>query len=375
MRNTVKLLGAAGLSALSLAIAAPALAAGTAAGTSVGNTATVNFTVGSVAQTAQTASNSFVVDNKIVLTATFQPSAAVSVSPGQTGAVLTYLVTNSSNTTIDVALNAAAQSSGSLVFGGTNNVTATTFTYATNTPSAGVCTYSGTTVVTYLDQVAADGAKCVYVLANIPAGATNGQNGGVDLQVTAASASTPGTLGATLIASTGAWTPGTAQTVLADAAGNGNGNASGITDVAYDGKYTALGQFIISAPVLSVYKNVQVISDPVNGSTNPKAIPGAKLQYCIIVYNAASATASASGISITDPLPSNLTYVPSTIFLGATTSDTGTNIVASSATVTGTTCTGGTAGGSYSAPAVTGSDASALAAGGTWAMSFQATIN
>jgi hypothetical protein len=296
MKHVSKLLGAAGTAALLSLVANPAQAAGTAAGTTITNTAQVNFQVGGVAQTAQTASNAIVVDAKIVLT-DVATGATTSVSPGQTGAVTTFQVTNSSNQNIDVGLSAVAQATGATTaHGGTDSVTATTFTYWVNTNGSSTCSYSSAnaTQVTYLDEVTPGSTQCLYVLATIPSTGTNGQIAGINLTVTAESGATPGTQGAVLTQSGSgvAWTPGTVQTVFADAAGNGG-------DSTFDGKYTALADYTIAAPVLSVNKNSVVISDPVEGTTNPKAIPGATLQYCIVVANSSSATAS-RGRSRTD---------------------------------------------------------------------------
>ena len=64
---------------------------------------------------------------------------------------------------------------------------------------------------------------------------------------------------------------------------------------------------------LSVTKVSSVLSDGVS-TTNPKAIPGATVRYCILVSNAGSATATA--VSASDPIPANLTYVPGSMISG-----------------------------------------------------------
>jgi uncharacterized repeat protein (TIGR01451 family) len=367
MKHVSKLLGAAGTAALLSLVANPAHAAGTTAGTTITNTASVNFQVSGVTQTAQTASNAIIVDAKIVLT-DVETGATTTVAPGQTGAVTTFQVTNSSNETIDVGLSAAAQASGATTaHGGTDSVTATGFTYWINTNGSATCSYSAAnaTQVTWLDQVAVGTTQCVYVLSTIPSTATNGQVAGLNLTVTAEAATTPGTQGAALTQSgTGvAWTPGTMQTVFGDAAGNGG-------DAAYDGKFTALADYTVSAPVLTVNKNSLVISDPVEGSSNPKAIPGATLQYCIIVANAASAGTSATNINISDVLPTTVTYKTGSVVLNAVVSGSGTSA----------TCGSGTSGSdttNYAAtptPTVNGTLAT-LAPGASEGLSFQVTIN
>ncbi|GAB5486754.1 MAG: hypothetical protein Pars2KO_03240 [Parasphingorhabdus sp.] len=73
--------------------------------------------------------------------------------------------------------------------------------------------------------------------------------------------------------------------------------------------------FCTPATTLSVTKISQVISDPVNGTTNPKAIPGAIMQYCILISNAGSA--SAESITATDTIPGNVTYNPASMQSGS----------------------------------------------------------
>lgn len=69
------------------------------------------------------------------------------------------------------------------------------------------------------------------------------------------------------------------------------------------------------ATTLSVTKISNVVSDPVNGTTNPKAIPGAILQYCILISNAGSATAAS--ISATDNIPGDVTYTAASMQSGS----------------------------------------------------------
>lgn len=64
---------------------------------------------------------------------------------------------------------------------------------------------------------------------------------------------------------------------------------------------------------LSVTKISSVLSDGVS-VTNPKAIPGAIVRYCILVSNAGSGTATA--VIASDPIPADLTFVPGSMFSG-----------------------------------------------------------
>jgi hypothetical protein len=57
---------------------------------------------------------------------------------------------------------------------------------------------------------------------------------------------------------------------------------------------------------LTVVKTSTVVSDPVNGTTNPKAIPGAIVRYGVTVTNTGTAAVDASTVVITDPLPTGI---------------------------------------------------------------------
>lgn len=56
-------------------------------------------------------------------------------------------------------------------------------------------------------------------------------------------------------------------------------------------------------PEIVVTKTVVTISDPVNGTTNPKAIPGAEVSYELNIKNIGAGTADSDSISMTDPIP------------------------------------------------------------------------
>ena len=56
---------------------------------------------------------------------------------------------------------------------------------------------------------------------------------------------------------------------------------------------------------LSVTKTSSVISDPANGTTNPKAIPGALIEYLITVSNTGSVAPDAGSVIVTDDGPAD----------------------------------------------------------------------
>lgn len=56
-------------------------------------------------------------------------------------------------------------------------------------------------------------------------------------------------------------------------------------------------------PVLQVAKVQQLLSDPINGATSPYAIPGAYVEYTIVVTNQGPGPVDSDSLVITDPLP------------------------------------------------------------------------
>jgi uncharacterized repeat protein (TIGR01451 family) len=64
---------------------------------------------------------------------------------------------------------------------------------------------------------------------------------------------------------------------------------------------------------LTIIKYSQVISDPINGTTNPKMIPGAVVRYLFTVASTGNTAITANSIILTDPLPSQFTYDASSL--------------------------------------------------------------
>lgn len=88
------------------------------------------------------------------------------------------------------------------------------------------------------------------------------------------------------------------------------GTENTVTDLGVDGFIVAL-----PLPSLNVTKISDVLSDPQNGTTNPKRIPGAVVRYAITVSNGGVGTVDSSTLVITDPLPANVAlYVGSGAF-------------------------------------------------------------
>lgn len=58
-------------------------------------------------------------------------------------------------------------------------------------------------------------------------------------------------------------------------------------------------------PALMVLKSSQTIADPINGTSNPKAIPGADVRYSLVVSNTGLGPVDGGSLILTDALPDN----------------------------------------------------------------------
>lgn len=292
MKTTTQLLGAVSAFALVAMSSAPAWAEGTSAGSTITNNVTVSFDVGGITQNAVAASDSFIVDRRVNVNVNYVGTAATSVSPGEDNAAIAFDVTNLSNDTIDLELAAALR----------NGTAANIDNFRVYLDADGDRVLSAAELaagpITFLDEVGEDDTVAVIVVADIGLNAVNGDEFDVTLTADAHAGGGAGALGAELVGTAGANSNGV-DTVLFDGAGD--------TDAANQGDFSDTGEYVVAGAVVTVAKTSRVVSDPVNGSTNPKAIPGATVEYCITVSNAAGA-ATATDVNVTDDLPFDVTY-------------------------------------------------------------------
>jgi uncharacterized repeat protein (TIGR01451 family) len=285
-------------------------AAGTASGTSIDNLSTLNYSVGGIAQPAIGSSptgntvgagtaTSFVVDNRVNLTVTTTDGTFVSVFPGSTLQVTTFSVANIGNTVQDFSLASAQEANGEVLFGGTDNFDATAcaqFAETNGTPGF----QSGADTATFLDELAPDTSRTVYVVCSIPAGRVNNDNAVVSLTATALAGGAAGQ-GAALVETAGANTAGI-DIVFGDAAGT--------DDAARDAAHSSRSAYRVQSAALSVAKVATLICDPFNSQTNPKNIPGAIVRWTITITNTGAASATlgtvADAISASTMFDANL---------------------------------------------------------------------
>ena len=258
-----------------------AMAVGTSATGTVDNTATLNYSVATVPQSAITNTASFQVDRKVEFSVAWVADA--NVSPGLVNGVLVYTVSNLANDALGFTLN--YESVANTIAGGMGNVEI--YIDDGNGTWDGVGTEGLYTIGTNafdLAEGAAAVTNTVYIVADTPIGASNLEAETFALIANAVlpTTTTPFTNTAgvnTLL--------GTPDNVLADGAGTATG------DVAYDGTHSASATFNVASAVITVEKDItQIYSDPINGvSVNAKAIPGAIVEYQIVVTQTAGTPA------------------------------------------------------------------------------------
>ncbi len=282
-----------------------AAAAGTTAGTSISNSATLAYDVGAVAQTPiTTTSTSFLVDEKVNLTVA--GGVTTNVVPGATAQVSTFTVTNNANSPLDFNLAVNQVAAG-------DQFDATSCSaFVESGATAGYQSAQDTAI--FIDELAADATKNVYVVCSIPASQVNADIALVGLKATARGNFTGvngvyvasiGTAGAAITQTAGADTVGAVDIVFADIAGSETGFSANYDD-ARDAQHSARNTYAVVTATLAVSKTATLLCDPSNGVTFPKNIPGAITQWSIAVSNTGSADATLS--TITDTLAASLAH-------------------------------------------------------------------
>jgi len=302
-------------SATVVLISPHAFAAGTDAGTTISNQAQVDYAVGGAAQTfilsdpagnsvpgaGQGTATTFVVDNRVDFSLVESGLAGhTPVTPGQNGEFVQFTLQNTGNSTQDFRLVA---SNLLAAFGPVNGLTDTeddmsALTVYVDNDANGLDTGIDQA---FVDELAEDGSVDIYVVANADLTLANGDIANINLQAVVADAGAAG-LGADTQDDVGNADTAGIDVVFAE----GGSLGDGILD-AQDG-------FTVSSAALSITKTATLISDPFNNTTNPKAIPGAVVEYVITVSNATGGSA-ADNIVITDTLSADITVVDD--FFGA----------------------------------------------------------
>jgi uncharacterized repeat protein (TIGR01451 family) len=288
-----------------------ALAVGTDAGVTIANQAQVDYEVATIAQEpilSDPAGNSvpgllsganttdFVVDNRVDFTLVeFGLIGATQVNPGQADAVTTFQLTNTGNATQDYALSAANLALTVVVNGNADSADMSNLRAYADTNGSGDFNAGDDT---FVDELAEDASILVFIVADASTSLVDGEVANVELTATTHDSGTVGTLDA--LTTDDAGIPDSAATVEVVFADDGLG-------VVGDGIAAAQDGYIVSSAALTITKTSQVLSDPFNLGVNPKAIPGATIEYTITVQN--NGAIDAEQVQIGDVLDGNLTLL------------------------------------------------------------------
>ena len=282
-----RLLPSCSIFALLAAFALPmqAQAAGTRAGSTISNTASASFDTGAGTTTIDSNQVDLLVDELLDVTVDSSNPADVPTTPGATGQVLTFSVTNNGNGVENFVLSTIANA------GGDDYDPVVTQIYIDN----GDGVFDAGTDTLYTQgandpELDPDESVTVFVVATTPGTVIDGNRGIVSLVA---------------VAVTGTGAPGTSF------AGQGEGGGDAVVgSTGADG--TDAGAFIVSAATVTLVKSA-VVTNPL-GTADP--IPGATITYTIVATVAGSG--SVSGLAITDNIPADTSYVPASITLGGT---------------------------------------------------------
>jgi uncharacterized repeat protein (TIGR01451 family) len=270
----------------SLLAANPAYAAGTAAGTTIQNTATATFDTGSGPQTVPSNQVDLLVDELLDVTVSSGDPGDVNTTPGATGQILRFTLTNTGNGPESFRLGTVANNGG-------DDYDPTVNQLVIDTNGNGV--YDAGVDTVYVPGsndplLNPDQSVTIFVVATTPGGLNDGNRGQVVL---------------TARSNTGTGAPGTSFPGQGAGGGDAVVGASG-ADADDDGFFRVL------TATVALTKSATV-ADPFGGS---EAVPGSIITYTITAT--ISGTGSVSGVTISDPVPANTTYQPNSITLGGT---------------------------------------------------------
>jgi len=94
--------------------------------------------------------------------------------------------------------------------------------------------------------------------------------------------------------------------VTASVSGNASGsigNTALVTVLGHSNRATDTNTLVF--PSLRHSKTSTVVSDPVNGTVNPKRIPGAVIDYTLSIANTGEGTVDPDGVAVVDPIPAS----------------------------------------------------------------------
>jgi uncharacterized repeat protein (TIGR01451 family) len=276
----------AAVSAAAAGVSTPAWAAGTPAGTDITNVATATYELPNGTPTSVDSNVvTLKVDELLDVVVAWGDPADVATSPGLTGQVLSFTVTNGGNGPEAYRLGTVANG------GGDDFDPAVTATFLDSNGNGAFDAGVDTAYVPGVNdpQLTPDQSIAVFVLSTIPLVAADGTRGKVDL---------------TAVSVTGSGTPGTSFAGQGEGGGNAVVGATGAS--AQDD-----GWYAVRRASLAFVKSASV-ADPFGGATQG---PGAIITYTLTAT--VSGTGSLGNVTIADPIPAGTSYQAGSITLDA----------------------------------------------------------
>lgn len=264
-----------------LASHAPAAAEGIAAGTLIENTATATYDDGNGPQTVSSNTVTLRVDELLDVTVTSLNAGPIAATPGDQ--VLTFEITNQGNGPEAFTLNANPSVAG-------NDFDTTVVDIAVDTNGNGTYDPGVDQILTApqtTDILDPDETLTVFVLVNVPAGVTDGQQSDVEL---------------TADAVTGTGAPGT------NFAGQGVDGGDAVVGTT-GASASAIGELLVGITTVDLVKAASVV-DPFGGSD---AVPGAVVTFTITAN--VQGSGSVDDLVISDIIPAGTTYSAGTLTL------------------------------------------------------------
>lgn len=274
-------------------------------GTDITNQATFTYSVGTGTNKKDFTDNSniieFQVDRKVIYNVSSSASGTVSISAGGTSN-FTYTLTNDSNAPISFELPIPPENTTYTIRNIGENSGGIVITNGTQTTSTDLIIdlLKGDLAVSNNDQ------KIIVVTTTAPGSLIEGNTIDPTFSIVAVEPADSLEIGKSLtekgvtkgdpivaIDNTQGWVTSIIQTVT-DPALIDSGEI----------KITGSQLFEVKSAVISLEKSVRIVSDPINITTNPKAIPGAVIEYTLTVSNTGSLSAT---VELTDLLNERFT--------------------------------------------------------------------
>lgn len=269
---------------------APVAAIGTAANTNISNNVSINYEMSGTTYTA-TASASFLVQERLEVTTTWQDASNINVVSPSTANISRFLVTNTGN-----GVERFILSTNTVISGDDFDPVAAPQIWIDD--GDGIWNAVSDTQFTGANGPLLDGSigggesALIFVLADMPGGQAVNDLGRLSLTAASTTASVAGELGNT----------------AAVIAGGGDGGVNAIVGVS-GAQASAIATYQVVTAGVSIVKSV-VVSD-VFGGSSPST--GATLRYTLTVNIAGSS--AIDNLVITDAIPANTTYNPNSISL------------------------------------------------------------